>query len=770
MNESFQNQAFRLTGCRPYGYQLKVADALCRRRHVLVRVPTGCGKTLSVVAPFLFDRANGGNAIGARRLIYVLPMRTLVRSIERDIRELVARARLDCTVTVQTGDEPGDPYLDRGDIVVTTYDQFLSGLLCGPYGLSDRQFNVNAAAAVGNLMVFDEFHLMEPDKAFLTSAAMMHLFREWSQSVWMTATATSPLVDALRNALSVEEITLSEEDEAQIPAIAEVRREIVRIREPLTVEHLLRHKGKRVVAVVNQVKRAQRLFEDLYGRRVELGIETPIRCLHARFFRSHRNATEAWLREAFAKDAEQPAVLVTTQAVEAGVDISADVLLTELAPANSLMQRAGRCARYAKQSGIVEVYDLPDAGKPFLPYAKEIVEQTDLAIGDGVRWSRQWANELNEQVHQATDEQLVKNKWPIQRDKCMDAIRSRCMKLNSKGISEFIREGSDSVRVAVTSTYDRPHWQYESLQVYRADFERLALAHLNSVRRWDFDEQSWAAFKGQDEISRSLIVAIHPGVAGYSSRSGLRLFEAGEQESPAVPPRDKERPRPIHAEPWTVHALAVARRALKELGDFGGMLESAPTRIDSLKSWLHFAALSHDLGKLQVSWQRWAKQYQTQKSGGTPTKNELLAHTDFDYANPSDRSLSRATKPSRPAHSSASAWYAASIDWEPGESNHLMKAAALFAIVAHHGGWWNGRAIEPLTAGANDACTAAGLPGLSGSTGVTVGSSERFEKESLKVPLSNYFEEFWPVASILVRLLRIADQRSLEETNADSTN
>ena len=54
-------------------------------------------------------------------------------------------------VTLQTGEQPDDPFFDRGHIIVTTYDQVLSGLLCGPYGLSNRLHNVNAAAIAGAL-------------------------------------------------------------------------------------------------------------------------------------------------------------------------------------------------------------------------------------------------------------------------------------------------------------------------------------------------------------------------------------------------------------------------------------------------------------------------------------------------------------------------------------------------------------------------------------------------------------------------------------------
>lgn len=759
----------KLSRTQPYGYQARLFEVLPASPHTLIRVPTGCGKTLAVVAPFLLDRLHGESAIGARRLIYVLPMRTLVRAIERDICDLVERAKVNCTVTVQTGEEPGDPYLDQGDIVVTTFDQFLSGMLCGPYGLSDRQFNVNAAAAIGNLIVFDEFHLMEPDKAFLTSVSMMHLFRDWTRTVWMTATATSPLVDALRDALTVEEITLSDEDEAKIPAIAEVHRQIVRVHEPLFVEHVLRHKGKRVVAVVNQVKRAQRLFEDLKQRSSELGIDTPIRCLHSRFFRSHRNATEAWLREAFGKKATEPAILITTQAVEAGVDISAEALLTEMAPANSLMQRAGRCARYPKQSGIVEVFDLPAAPSAHLPYCPELMHLTCDALGDGGVWSPSWATNLVEEVHHADDSLKVKNRWLWHLGECSKAIRDNLINPGSHGVARLIREGTDQTRAVIAKDPSLHHGRYEPIQIYRSSLEGVAKKRLDALLRWDFDEQRWAPLGDANEVDQSLILAISPEVAGYTPEAGLKLMDSTSWESPLKEISVKQGWRPMRKEAWEAHSRIVRDRAEEMLSAIGAMVNGAPVHRDALRRWMQFAAVSHDLGKLQRSWQQWARAYQRCKTGSQLDDGELLAHTDFDYSNPADRLLQREIVPKRPNHSEASAWYASGVSYGSPEDLDLLKPAALLAVLGHHGGWWNRPVIEPLTGGAWKLCEQLGLPASRNQTGPKRPESEDFLDEWLEGPLTDpaRFVKLWPIAALFVRILRLADQASLEEANAD---
>ena len=102
--------------------------------------------------------------------------------------------------------------------------------------------------------------------------------------------------------------------------------------------------------ILNTVDRAIRLFELLHQS--SLGV--PIRLIHSRFRPIER---EQW-RELLAQKDNSPRILISTQVVEAGVDLSAGVLYTELAPWASLVQRFGRCARYPGESGRVFWLDL----------------------------------------------------------------------------------------------------------------------------------------------------------------------------------------------------------------------------------------------------------------------------------------------------------------------------------------------------------------------------------------------------------------------------
>jgi len=53
-------------------------------------------------------------------------------------------------------------------------------------------------------------------------------------------------------------------------------------------------------------------------------------------------------------------IVVSTQVLEAGIDFSAELLLTESAPADCLVQRAGRCARYEGEEGEMIIFPVDD--------------------------------------------------------------------------------------------------------------------------------------------------------------------------------------------------------------------------------------------------------------------------------------------------------------------------------------------------------------------------------------------------------------------------
>jgi CRISPR-associated endonuclease/helicase Cas3 len=83
-------------------------------------------------------------------------------------------------------------------------------------------------------------------------------------------------------------------------------------------------------------------------------------CLHSRFFGNERKEKEERLKALFGKSNNESAILISTQVIEAGMDISCDTMHVEISPINSFLQRAGRGARWENESGKIYVYDIPE--------------------------------------------------------------------------------------------------------------------------------------------------------------------------------------------------------------------------------------------------------------------------------------------------------------------------------------------------------------------------------------------------------------------------
>lgn len=93
-------------------------------------------------------------------------------------------------IRIQQGEQKGDPFFEA-DLTFTTIDQLLSSYLFHPLSLSSRLGNINAGALVGSLVVFDEYHLLEPERSMATSIEMLDRLMEGArlaQFVLMTAT------------------------------------------------------------------------------------------------------------------------------------------------------------------------------------------------------------------------------------------------------------------------------------------------------------------------------------------------------------------------------------------------------------------------------------------------------------------------------------------------------------------------------------------------------------------------------------------------------
>ncbi|RMG10483.1 MAG: CRISPR-associated endonuclease Cas3'' [Deltaproteobacteria bacterium] len=404
------------TGHAPFPFQRVFAES--ERLPAVVSVPTGLGKTAMAVLGWLWRRRFAPEPVRActpRRLVYCLPMRVLVEQtrdaalrwldrlgllagkvdysddgLVRAYDPWAGEDRSGIPVFLLLGgdvERDWDRLPDRDLILVGTQDLLLSRALIRGYACSRFRWPIQFGLLhTDTLWVLDEVQLM--GSGLTTTAQLQALRRKLgarrTASVWMSATVRPDwlhTVDFDEAVDAPDPLELGPADWAD-PHVA--RR--LRARKPLanapvsdpTQERSLakwlleaHRPGTRTMVVVNTVDRAVALHGAVSRA---LGKHEPsprIILIHSRFRPGDRQAALAAL---LAEPDEGGTIGVCTQVVEAGVDVSADLLVTDPAPWASLVQRFGRCNRGGEQPDArVFWLDGPPA-KLAGPYRTEEVE------------------------------------------------------------------------------------------------------------------------------------------------------------------------------------------------------------------------------------------------------------------------------------------------------------------------------------------------------------------------------------------------------------
>ena len=375
-------------GKKPDRWQRELAHGDWPR--VLV-APTGSGKTAAVTLSWVLRRLHSPN-VTPRRLVWCLPMRTLVEqtaSIVREWCEQLSTSGVNGAgaipgadaVHVLMGGVDNGGWLDcpeKPSVIVGTQDMLLSRALMRGYASSRATWPMEFALLHEDAQwVFDEVQLMGAGRA---TSAQLEAFRRTeatrtaregipvslpSRSLWISATLDPTWLRTVDHETPQPEETVrvepSAEADARLASLVRATKELSRFEtvpqspnsmditgyvEALADAVTRAHRpGHTTIAIVNRVKRAQDLYTAIQKRIAKLGPSTPTLALvHSRFRSGDRK------REMKKVDgsAGRNVIVVATQAIEAGVDISAAVMFTELAPWASMVQRFGRLNRYAE--------------------------------------------------------------------------------------------------------------------------------------------------------------------------------------------------------------------------------------------------------------------------------------------------------------------------------------------------------------------------------------------------------------------------------------
>jgi CRISPR-associated endonuclease/helicase Cas3 len=399
----FRRLASLPADARPHPWQRDLAGQP-QPDNRLIRIPTGFGKTFGVLAAWLWNRVECRRHDWPVRLVWCLPMRVLVEQVAAEVGAALGRCGLGNIAAhpVMGGVETGEWHLapDREAVLVGTQDMLLSRVLNRGYGAGRARWPIDFGLLNQDcLWVMDEVQLMDVG---LATSAQLQAFREQdaasrlalrpSKTWWMSATLQTawllaspdtrePLRDLPHTRIAPAQRSGPLWDESSVRK--SLRREGIvgadrnahaaQLARIAAEAHARGGRGARgpTLVIVNRVERAVQVYGALAAERGKSLRGTELRLVHSRF----RPADRAPWREAFLNRAAcapgTDRIIVATQVVEAGVDISAGVLVTDLAPWTSLVQRFGRCARYGGPGDVIVVDAAAKEQSAAAPYKPE---------------------------------------------------------------------------------------------------------------------------------------------------------------------------------------------------------------------------------------------------------------------------------------------------------------------------------------------------------------------------------------------------------------
>ncbi|MCM1328648.1 MAG: CRISPR-associated helicase Cas3' [Ruminococcus sp.] len=325
------------------------AFANSERKICRLSVPTGGGKTVSS----LRFAVNYCKKFGKEKIFYIAPFMSILEQNSEVLRSIAGDGVLlehhsNIAAEIDGGEELND--YERGcerwenPVIATTAVQFLNTLFSGKMS-SVRRFH-NLANSV---IIIDEVQSLPIKCVYLFNLAMNFLSRVCG-SVIVLCTATQPALEQVRYPLLLdgeESMTgdVSEDFKSfkRTELISDIRTEQYTYEQAADYAYEKFLENKNLLMIMNTKKAAAELFKLL---REKCGDGAEI--IHLSTFMCPAHRKDRLDRVRGLLEENKPVICVTTQLIEAGVDISFNCVIRSAAGAESIAQAAGRCNRHGK--------------------------------------------------------------------------------------------------------------------------------------------------------------------------------------------------------------------------------------------------------------------------------------------------------------------------------------------------------------------------------------------------------------------------------------
>ena len=539
------------------------------KKNILIISPCGSGKTEAIYNAIL----NYGT-----KSIIIQPMRTLATSIYNRVNSYNNILNLS-EWTIQHSTMQNDMFLNN-KYCVTTIDQVLSGWL----GFGKQSFIRGKNVLLSNL-IFDEVQLFEPDKTFLTTLNMLKgVVKNGNRFIIMTATMPDYLINFLKEEFNMEVIVCEDDS---------IKNRNVKINYIKNIDFDIINKyDKKQIIICNEQSHQDYIYRN---------IKDKDRCiiLNSKMTSINRERVEKNIDAYFNKHSpENDKILISTQVIEAGMDISADVVYSAISPIDNLVQRAGRCARWGCDGNFI-VFDIKNN-----VYDNEVVTKTAkiLKANQGIcfNWEKQ-KGLINVVLNEFYMECINKKQ-----------INKNNIKLKNNRRSELIRD-IRNINLIVCN----------ELEICKDDFQRETVSiNIQQLNKLNSNSFYKLTNRGVEAINQYEIdVGDTILIQGYDciyDELGFRYLENHKCKS--FDKIENHQDNNVHfndyeVETWLYHADTVKKLVSDKINNNNIMNYSK----DDIEYTSNILGL-HDLGKLDVKWQEWA---------GVKNNQEPLAHFPF---------------------------------------------------------------------------------------------------------------------------------------------
>ncbi|KAF3886463.1 MULTISPECIES: CRISPR-associated helicase Cas3' [Nostocales] len=426
----------RLKGKKLRPFQELIAES----KHRVTLVKAGCGTGKTVGAYAWAEKW----AVG-RKLFFSYPTTGTASqgyidyAFETDIEAALMHSRADLDRELLfSGDEDDRESIDsklmafqawRKKLIVCTVDSVL-GLI-----QNNRKPLYSWSALAQAAFVFDEVHAFDP-RLFGALLKFLKAFKG-APILLMSASFSPQQLAAIQQVLAEQGEDLGEPiegpkeleelpryDITYVPEVSNFE-ELTAVWEP--VIEALRNKQK-VLWVTNSVKTCIEIYRTAQKKLAEQFPEFAIAPLiyHSRFRYKDRVKKHQAVIEAFKQD--EPVLAITTQVCEMSLDLSADLLISAIAPAAALIQRLGRLNRRMSKPeegaklAIVYPWDNPNPyDKVEISTGKQLIQEFSGKIGISQRDLAEFAASLNSEEIQEVKSNWLEDNWCTNRDSLREA-------------------------------------------------------------------------------------------------------------------------------------------------------------------------------------------------------------------------------------------------------------------------------------------------------------------------------------------------------------